>query len=268
MPAGLSPAEIDAYVVGAVAARRGPLPPVGRRAARPGPDPGGDPGPVRGLRGRRHHRRRRARPPRLPRRGAHRRPAHARGGARLGAAARARPPAARTAAAELVAVAAAADGRRAGAHVAGRPRPRVAVLEWTDPPYAPGHWIPEMVELAGGECVLGTAGPEVGPRSRWDDLHAARPDVVVVAPCGYDRAGAQAQAERCSPTACSRRRHRPRRRRRRHVGPARPAAGRRGRGAGRRATTDIGAALRGRMNEVARPDCVHAEPVLLQPLRS
>lgn len=78
--------------------------------------------------------------------------------------------------------------------VAGRPRPRVAVLEWTDPPYAPGHWIPEMVELAGGECVLGTAGAR-SARITWETLHASRPDVVVVAPCGFDRAGAQAQAD-------------------------------------------------------------------------
>ena len=77
----------------------------------------------------------------------------------------------------------------------GRARPRVAVLEWTDPPYAPGHWIPEMVELAGGESVLGTAGQK-SVRITWEDLHAARPDVVVVAPCGYDRAGAQEQADR------------------------------------------------------------------------
>jgi iron complex transport system substrate-binding protein len=76
----------------------------------------------------------------------------------------------------------------------GRNRPRVAVLEWTDPPYAPGHWIPEMVELAGGECVLGAAGQK-SVRITWDDVAAARPDVVVVAPCGYDRAGAQAQAD-------------------------------------------------------------------------
>ena len=76
----------------------------------------------------------------------------------------------------------------------GRPRPRVAVLEWTDPPYAPGHWIPEMVELAGGVNVLGTAGQK-SVRITWEDLHAARPDVVVVAPCGFDRAGAQAQAD-------------------------------------------------------------------------
>ncbi len=75
----------------------------------------------------------------------------------------------------------------------GRDRPRVAVLEWTDPPYAPGHWIPEMVEVAGGECVLGVAGQK-SVRIGWDDLHAARPDVVVVAPCGYDRSGAEQQA--------------------------------------------------------------------------
>ena len=43
------------------------------------------------------------------------------------------------------------------------------MLEWTDPPYAPGHWIPEMVELAGGECVLGTAGQK-SVRIRWDDV--------------------------------------------------------------------------------------------------
>lgn len=80
------------------------------------------------------------------------------------------------------------------ARVADRDRPRVAVLEWTDPPYAPGHWIPEMVEAAGGSCVLGAAG-EKSVRVRWDDVHAARPDVVVVAPCGYDLAGARAQAD-------------------------------------------------------------------------
>jgi iron complex transport system substrate-binding protein len=78
--------------------------------------------------------------------------------------------------------------------VGTRPRPRVALLEWTDPPFAPGHWIPEMVDLAGGEPVLGTAGAK-SVRVTWDDVHAARPDVVVVAPCGYDRAGAQALAD-------------------------------------------------------------------------
>ena len=76
----------------------------------------------------------------------------------------------------------------------GRGRPRVAVLEWTDPPYAPGHWIPEMVELAGGTNVLGAAGQK-SVRVTWDDVAASHPDVVVVAPCGFDRAGAQAQAD-------------------------------------------------------------------------
>lgn len=78
--------------------------------------------------------------------------------------------------------------------VAGRTRPRVAVLEWADPPYAPGHWIPEMVEAAGGENVLGTAGAR-STRITWETLHDSAPEVVVVAPCGYDRAGAQEQAD-------------------------------------------------------------------------
>ncbi|KAA1418980.1 cobalamin-binding protein [Nocardioides humilatus] len=80
------------------------------------------------------------------------------------------------------------------ARVADRPRPRVVLLEWTDPPFAPGHWIPEMIELAGGECVLGTAG-EKSVRVTWDDVTAARPDLVVVAPCGYDRAASQGLAD-------------------------------------------------------------------------
>jgi iron complex transport system substrate-binding protein len=75
--------------------------------------------------------------------------------------------------------------------VGGRPRPRVMLLEWTDPPFAPGHWIPEMVTLAGGEPLLGTAG-EKSFRVTWDQVHDARPEVVVVAPCGYDLAGATA----------------------------------------------------------------------------
>ncbi|MDT9594347.1 ABC transporter substrate-binding protein [Nocardioides zeae] len=85
------------------------------------------------------------------------------------------------------------DVRRRVAAPVG-PRPRVVVLEWTDPPFAPGHWIPEMVELAGGSCVLGAAGT-VSRRVTWADVEAARPDVVVVAPCGFDRAGAQEQAD-------------------------------------------------------------------------
>lgn len=78
--------------------------------------------------------------------------------------------------------------------VAGRPRPRVVLLEWTDPPYSPGHWVPEMIAAAGGECVLGTTGAK-SERVLWETVHAAAPDVVVVAPCGYDRAGARSLAD-------------------------------------------------------------------------
>jgi iron complex transport system substrate-binding protein len=69
------------------------------------------------------------------------------------------------------------------AAVAGAPRPRVAALEWLDPVYVGGHWVPQMIELAGGEDVLGFAGE----RSRtvgWDEVEAARPEVVVSMPCG------------------------------------------------------------------------------------
>jgi len=69
--------------------------------------------------------------------------------------------------------------------VAGRDRPRVLVLEWTDPPYAPGHWIPEMVELAGGASVLGRTG-EKSVRVTWEQAVGSEPDVVVCAPCGFD----------------------------------------------------------------------------------
>jgi iron complex transport system substrate-binding protein len=70
------------------------------------------------------------------------------------------------------------------AAVAGLPRPRVLVLEWTDPPFAPGHWIPEMVQIAGGVPVLGSAG-EKSYRVTWDEVAASAPDVVVSAPCGF-----------------------------------------------------------------------------------
>ncbi|OAB86840.1 cobalamin-binding protein [Janibacter melonis] len=77
--------------------------------------------------------------------------------------------------------------------VAGADRPRVLVLEWTDPPFAPGHWIPEMVVAAGGEPVLGVAG-ERSEQMTWEAAVAAAPDVVICAPCGYDLDGAAAQA--------------------------------------------------------------------------
>ena len=85
---------------------------------------------------------------------------------------------------ELRARLAAVDGA-----VAGMRRPRTLVLEWTDPPFAPGHWVPEMVDRAGGLGVLGAAG-EKSFRTTWDAVAAAEPQVVVVAPCGYHLDGA------------------------------------------------------------------------------
>jgi iron complex transport system substrate-binding protein len=76
-----------------------------------------------------------------------------------------------------------------GTAVGGLPPPRALVLEWTDPPFAPGHWVPEMVERAGGVSVLGTAG-EKSFRTTWDAVSGANPEVVVVAPCGYHLAAA------------------------------------------------------------------------------
>ena len=70
------------------------------------------------------------------------------------------------------------------AAVAGRPRPRVAVLEWTDPPYSSGHWVPDMVAAAGATSVLGRSG-ERSHRLDWADLARAEPELIVVAPCGY-----------------------------------------------------------------------------------
>jgi len=69
--------------------------------------------------------------------------------------------------------------------VVGRLRPTVVCIEWLDPIYVAGHWIPEMVEIAGGRDVLGKAG-EPSFLVEWDDVLEAAPDVVVVMPCGFD----------------------------------------------------------------------------------
>ena len=64
-------------------------------------------------------------------------------------------------------------------------RPRVVVLEWLDPPYVAGHWVPELVALAGGEDVGNAAGTASVARS-WRELAALEPDVVIIAVCGFD----------------------------------------------------------------------------------
>ena len=79
--------------------------------------------------------------------------------------------------------------------VRGAPRPRVAALEWLDPVYVAGHWTPQLIDYAGGEDVLGFAG-EPSEVHGWDEVAAARPDVVVVMPCGYDAPRARTEAER------------------------------------------------------------------------
>jgi iron complex transport system substrate-binding protein len=75
-----------------------------------------------------------------------------------------------------------------------RRRPRVAALEWLDPPFAAGHWTPQLIEYAGGEDVLGFAGENSEERS-WEEVAAAQPDIVVVMPCGYDHEIAHREAE-------------------------------------------------------------------------
>jgi iron complex transport system substrate-binding protein len=70
------------------------------------------------------------------------------------------------------------------AAVAGRPRPRVAAIEWLDPPWPAGHWVPEQIEAAGGIPVLASAGTHPRPTT-WTSVLAARPDVVLLLPCGF-----------------------------------------------------------------------------------
>lgn len=73
------------------------------------------------------------------------------------------------------------------------PRPRVAVVEWIDPPFGAGHWMPDMVTAAGGEPVA------CRPRNRsvpigWDTIADADPEIMIISPCGFDLDGAVGQA--------------------------------------------------------------------------
>jgi iron complex transport system substrate-binding protein len=73
-------------------------------------------------------------------------------------------------------------------------RPRVAALEWLDPPFAAGHWTPQLIEFAGGEDVLGFTG-ENSQQCSWEEVAAVSPDIVIVMPCGYDAEIAHREAE-------------------------------------------------------------------------
>ena len=77
--------------------------------------------------------------------------------------------------------------------VAGRYRPAVAVVEWVDPPFTAGHWVPDLVTAAGGRPVAAHPGAR-SVQTSWDQIAAARPEVIVVAPCGFHLDGAAAQA--------------------------------------------------------------------------
>ncbi|SIN44270.1 ABC transporter substrate-binding protein [Micromonospora cremea] len=90
------------------------------------------------------------------------------------------------------------DGLRArlagvSAAVAGRARRRVAVVEWVDPPFGAGHWIPDQVRAAGGKPVATHPGARSTPTT-WAALRAAAPEVVLVTPCGFHLDGAAEQA--------------------------------------------------------------------------
>lgn len=65
------------------------------------------------------------------------------------------------------------------------PSQKVVVLEWPDPPYAPGHWVPDQIEAAGGVCALGTSGAK-SVRVSWEELTPIQPAVIICAFCGYD----------------------------------------------------------------------------------
>ncbi len=83
--------------------------------------------------------------------------------------------------------------RIAGVAVGSPGSARVFVAEWLDPPFAAGHWVPEMVDRAGAVDVMGRAG-EPSFRTTWPDVVALDPDLVVLAPCGFDRERTQAEA--------------------------------------------------------------------------
>jgi iron complex transport system substrate-binding protein len=78
---------------------------------------------------------------------------------------------------------------------AGAHRPRVFVAEWIDPPFVPGHWLPGMIEAAGGEALLAEPGRPSHPTT-WDEVAAADPELLVIAPCGFDAAEAARRSAR------------------------------------------------------------------------
>ena len=85
--------------------------------------------------------------------------------------------------------------------VRGAAPARVLAIEWLDPPFAPGHWVPEMVETAGGIDLLGRAAAH-SRQCAWEELAGLDPDVLIVMPCGYDLAASVAEAVRFAAPLC------------------------------------------------------------------
>jgi iron complex transport system substrate-binding protein len=82
--------------------------------------------------------------------------------------------------------------------VAGLPLPRVGCIEWLDPPFSAGHWVPEMVGFAGGEEIFARPG-EPSERLSWDEVFGAAPEVLVLMPCGFDARRSAEEARRVLP---------------------------------------------------------------------
>jgi iron complex transport system substrate-binding protein len=76
----------------------------------------------------------------------------------------------------------------------GPPRVNVAALEWLDPPFIGGHWVPQMIEMAGGADFLGLPG-ERSRELEWDEVAAAEPEAIVLMQCGYDTAKSAEEAQ-------------------------------------------------------------------------
>jgi iron complex transport system substrate-binding protein len=79
-----------------------------------------------------------------------------------------------------------------------RPRPRVAVVEWVDPPFTAGHWVPDLVRAAGGDPVAARPGSR-SAQTTWQEFTDAAPDIVLVTPCGFHLDGAAQQARTVAP---------------------------------------------------------------------
>ena len=77
--------------------------------------------------------------------------------------------------------------------VAGRPRRRIFLAEWIDPPFCAGHWLPEMIARAGGRDVIGVAG-QPSHTTSWAEVTAQNPELIVIAPCGFGAEEAAARA--------------------------------------------------------------------------